>query len=70
MGTFIVLVLLCLFNPALSQEVRYIYDDLGRLVGVVDQQGNAAEYVYGLRQQPSAAAPSPSRPRAGPRTPP
>jgi YD repeat-containing protein len=29
-----------------SQEIRYLYDDLGRLVGVVDQQGNAAEYVY------------------------
>jgi len=29
-----------------AQEIRYLYDDLGRLVGVVDQQGNAAEYVY------------------------
>jgi YD repeat-containing protein len=29
-----------------TQEVRYIYDDLNRLIGVVDQQGNAAEYVY------------------------
>jgi YD repeat-containing protein len=32
--------------PAPAQEIRYIYDDLNRLVGVVDQQGNAAEYVY------------------------
>ncbi|MCI0370958.1 MAG: RHS repeat protein, partial [candidate division NC10 bacterium] len=29
-----------------AQEIRYLYDDLGRLVGVVDPQGNAAEYVY------------------------
>lgn len=29
-----------------AQEVRYLYDHLGRLVGVVDPQGNAAEYVY------------------------
>ena len=29
-----------------AQEVRYIYDDLNRLIGVVDPQGNAAEYVY------------------------
>ena len=26
--------------------VNYIYDDLGRLVGVVDGQGNAAVYAY------------------------
>jgi YD repeat-containing protein len=38
--------LLCLRAPAVAQEIRYIYDDLNRLVGVVDQQGNAAEYVY------------------------
>lgn len=31
---------------ASAQEIRYLYDDLGRLVGVVDQQGNAAEYVH------------------------
>ncbi len=31
---------------ALAQEIRYLYDDLNRLIGVVDQQGNAAEYVY------------------------
>jgi YD repeat-containing protein len=29
-----------------AQEVRYIYDDLNRLIGVVDQQGDAAEFVY------------------------
>jgi YD repeat-containing protein len=32
--------------PAPAQEIRYFYDGLNRLVGVVDQQGNAAEYVY------------------------
>jgi YD repeat-containing protein len=29
-----------------QSPVRYIYDDLGRLVGVVDQNGNAATYTY------------------------
>ncbi|MFQ5804189.1 MAG: IPT/TIG domain-containing protein [Candidatus Methylomirabilales bacterium] len=41
----------CLFlllaGPSVqAQEIRYFYDDLGRLSGVVDQQGNAARYVY------------------------
>jgi YD repeat-containing protein len=35
-----------LASPAPAQEIRYIYDKLNRLIGVVDQQGNAAEYVY------------------------
>jgi len=26
--------------------IHYVYDDLGRLVGVVDQEGNAATYTY------------------------
>lgn len=38
--------LLCLPILSLAQEIRYVYDELNRLVGVVDQQGNAAEYVY------------------------
>ncbi len=29
-----------------SQSIHYSYDQLGRVVGVVDQSGNAAEYVY------------------------
>jgi YD repeat-containing protein len=33
-------------KSVLAQEVRYIYDELNRLIGVVDQQGNAAEFVY------------------------
>jgi len=31
---------------ASGQEIRFIYDNLNRLVGVVDQQGNAAFYEY------------------------
>ncbi len=42
----IALLMLGLCVPALAQEIRYFYDDLNRLIGVVDQQGNAAEYVY------------------------
>jgi YD repeat-containing protein len=35
-------------RPVWSQQPRihYVYDDLGRLVGVVDQDGNAATYTY------------------------
>ncbi|MGH9410197.1 MAG: beta strand repeat-containing protein [Vicinamibacterales bacterium] len=29
-----------------QSPVQYIYDDLGRLVGVIDQSGNAATYTY------------------------
>ena len=45
-------VLLCcafLFLSALAlraQTVRYIYDELGRLVAVIDQNGDAAIYNY------------------------
>lgn len=31
---------------AAQSPVRYIYDDLGRLVGVIDQNGDAATYTY------------------------
>jgi len=41
-----VLALASLAPPAPAQEIRYIYDALNRLVGVVDQQGNAAFYEY------------------------
>jgi len=37
---------LALPSNASAQEIRHIYDDLNRLIGVVDQQGNAAEFVY------------------------
>ncbi|MFQ5839341.1 MAG: hypothetical protein ACE5HK_01300 [Candidatus Methylomirabilales bacterium] len=39
---------LLLLGPlaAHAQEIRYFYDDLGWLIGVGDQQGNAAGDVY------------------------
>jgi len=33
-------------RPALAQEIRHIYDERNRLIGMVDQQGNAAEFLY------------------------
>jgi len=45
-GLAMLFALASLAAPAPAQEIRYIYDDLNRIVGVVDQQGNAAEYVY------------------------
>ncbi|MFQ5658739.1 MAG: hypothetical protein ACE5G5_14445 [Candidatus Methylomirabilales bacterium] len=36
------MILLLAVQSAQAQEIRYFYDDLGRLSGVVDQQGNAA----------------------------
>jgi YD repeat-containing protein len=29
-----------------ADQAQYVYDELGRLVGVVDEQGNAAVYTY------------------------
>ncbi len=48
---FLLLGLLFLLQPAphaLAQQpiIHYVYDDLGRLVGVVDPDGNAATYTY------------------------
>ena len=40
------IVILWLCSAALAQNVSYIYDGLGRLAGVVDQNGNAAQYSY------------------------
>ena len=46
-GSLLLLAVLLHFPlTAVAQEIRYLYDALGRLVGVVDQQGNAVEYVY------------------------
>jgi YD repeat-containing protein len=42
----VLLALASLAAPTHAQEIRYIYDALNRLVGVVDQQGNAAFYEY------------------------
>ena len=44
-----VVLMTCWLSISLSARqavVRYIYDDLGRLVGVIDQNGNAATYNY------------------------
>jgi YD repeat-containing protein len=38
--------MLLVASAAWAQEIRYFYDEVGRLIGVVDQQGNAAQYVY------------------------
>ena len=42
------LIACCMSMPMLAQQatVRYIYDDLGRLVGVIEQSGDAAMYTY------------------------
>lgn len=37
---------LALTTQAQQPIIHYVYDDLGRLVGVVDQDGNAATYTY------------------------
>ncbi len=37
---------LALCAQAQQAVIHYVYDDLGRLVGVVDQEGNAATYTY------------------------
>jgi YD repeat-containing protein len=42
----LLLAALLLAPPGRAQEIRYLYDELNRLVGVVDQEGNAAEYIY------------------------
>lgn len=44
-----VLLALALSTPVLAQQpptIQYVYDDLGRLVKVIDATGNVAEYVY------------------------
>ncbi len=43
-------VLLLALAPTWAQDaaVRYVYDDLGRLIAVVDQQGSVATYAYDL----------------------
>jgi YD repeat-containing protein len=44
----VVCVLLLAAGPAAGQDasISYVYDDLNRLVGVVDQEGRAAAYSY------------------------
>jgi YD repeat-containing protein len=40
------LLVVALRAQAQQPVIHYVYDDLGRLVGVVDQDGNAATYTY------------------------
>lgn len=40
------LLVVALRAQAEQPVIHYVYDDLGRLVGVVDQDGNAATYTY------------------------
>src|SRR2546425_8152338 len=45
-GAFAVLILLLVAHGVTAQEIHYIYDKLGRLIGVVDTQGRTAIYEY------------------------
>jgi YD repeat-containing protein len=36
------LILVLLIQAAGAQQIRYVYDDLGRLIAVIDQQGRTA----------------------------
>jgi YD repeat-containing protein len=42
----LVVPLLCVPGGVGAREIPYIYDELNQFIGVVDQQGNAAEFVY------------------------
>ena len=47
--TLFTLLLLGTFTQSVQAQqpvIHYVYDDLGRLVGVVDQNGDAATYTY------------------------
>lgn len=44
--SFLIVVLLALPAISLSDQAQYFYDETGRLVGVVDGQGNMAVYNY------------------------
>src|SRR5262245_26377654 len=49
MSWFSAVLLLALLAPALAQQspgIRYVYDDLNRLITVIDPTGQVAEYVY------------------------
>jgi YD repeat-containing protein len=46
-GLFVFALLLCGSLPsAQGQPIRYVYDELGRLISVIDQNGDAATYQY------------------------
>ena len=40
------LILLLMARAAQGQEIRYVYDELGRLIAVMDEQGRTAIYEY------------------------
>jgi YD repeat-containing protein len=44
-GVFVLLAFVCASQPS-ADQAQYFYDELGRLVGVVDGQNNAAVYNY------------------------
>ena len=48
MPVALLVVLAFSFNPVSAQQpkINYVYDDLGRLVRVIDENGNAATYHY------------------------
>ena len=39
-------ILLLMARAAQPQEIRYVYDELGRLIAVMDEQGRTAIYKY------------------------
>lgn len=46
-GLVVIALLVCAtFALAQSGPIRYVYDELGRLIGVIDQNGDAASYHY------------------------
>ena len=42
----LLLALLCFATPVVADTVRYVYDELGRLVAVVDPAGETTRYTY------------------------
>ena len=43
---FLICVLFILPSICLADQAQYIYDELGRMIGVSDGQGNIASYEY------------------------
>jgi len=43
---FLICVLFILPSISLADQAQYIYDELGRMIGVIDGQGNIASYEY------------------------
>src|SRR5688572_11794022 len=43
---FLAAVVFAAFAATSEGQVRYVYDDLGRLISVVDTTGESATYVY------------------------